>query len=741
MERDTSPHSDEAQQQKAADFSALRALHAHQAAKLPSMSWRHPDTGEAIYLIDDAQLRSDLGPLAGKIASSHHWNIEDLTGKLGNQFNAPPAFPSEWVVDPVKIACLLRCADAAHINQARAPLFLYALLKRTGVSQQHWTAQHRMMGPSLALGDSPDRAIMYTTTRPFKESEALAWWVAHDAVVVVDREIRQSNSLLRSRARPNTAPEFQAKRVIGADSIEELIHQLPVDGWTPCSAQPHVSNVESLVKELGGEKLYGEGNGSFQVVLRELLQNARDAVVARRFIESDFDGTIAVRLARDGNATYLSIEDNGIGMSNQVMTGPLLDFGQSFWRSSLIQSEFPGLRSSSFRSIGRFGIGFYSVFMIADRVEVASKRWDKGLDDANTLVFESGVTMRPILRTGRSASLTPQNSTKVDLRLKDGWIDAHGNLSIKPALMGVKDFSTPLRDYIAALAIGLDVRIMVDVGQGKQEAHGGTPGVSPDATEILRRISFSAHQRTLEIEQTIARMHSRLRPIKSDNRIYGVAAISTDYNSSHLMLGMPTVGGLTTSLEGRSEGAYVGYIDHKPRSARRDATEIDAPDELVAAWAHEQLLLLNESPLNDLERCIAGLHLLQFGRDPTYLGRLLVSVNQGDRIFVTYAQLASLAQAMPIAFLKMDEIDHMETHHSVQGIPGMVQFFPVIGCRALGLKMLNGQPEVDTVAGCLHRAIVASGRIAKWEVRQTAFRSTFGQPLQAVTVSSGSSTD
>ncbi|WP_428422368.1 HD domain-containing protein [Methylibium sp.] len=739
-ECDAAPDNEEAGRLASADFSALRALHAHQAAKLPEMVWTHPDTGDAIHLIEDVQLRTDLGRLAGRIASSHHWDIDALAPSLGEQFNAPSPFPSEWAIDPVKVACLLRCADAAHINQARAPLFLYALVKRQGISLQHWTAQSRMMGPSLDVGDLSGSAIVYTASRPFKESEASAWWIAHDAVVTVDREIRQSNALLRGRQRPATAPEFQVRRVTGADSIEDLTQHLPVEGWTPCKAEPHVSNVESLVRELGGEKLYGAGGESFQVVLRELLQNARDAIVARRFVEEGFAGELTVRFTESDDQLWLFVEDNGVGMSRRVMMGPLLDFGQSFWKSSLIQTEFPGLRSSRFRSIGRFGIGFYSVFMVASRVEVTSKQWDKGLDDCNSLIFGDGVSLRPILRKGRVPGLSSQVSTRVALRLKDGWLRPTGDIEVKPAFMGAAAIPVSVYEYVAALVVGLDVRVAVDSPWGgKREVHGGEPGTAPDSTEILHRIAFSGHQCSSVVDQAIARNHARLRPIRSGDHTFGVAAISTVQNSAFLLLGLQTIGGLATSIQARHAGSFVGYIDHKAGSARRDASVFEAPTEVMQAWGAEQLRLLEDSALDDLERSIAGVHALEFGCDPTAFGRLLISVDGLGQRFMTYAEVATLAASCPVGFLKMQHIDHIESHTPVPQLSGIALFVPLVNSKALNVKIVGGQPfDLHTVVGCLDRAIAASGRLTNWEVRQAGFASTVGGSLEILSVSSSS---
>jgi hypothetical protein len=114
------------------DFTAIRLLHARQAEKLGEYEWNDENGANSFFLIEDAELRSRYGALIGKIAASHNWSIDDVKSRLRDQVNAPGGWPSEWRVDPIKIACLLRCADAAHLDDRRAPDFLLALIRRSG---------------------------------------------------------------------------------------------------------------------------------------------------------------------------------------------------------------------------------------------------------------------------------------------------------------------------------------------------------------------------------------------------------------------------------------------------------------------------------------------------------------------------------------------------------------------------------------------------------------------------------
>ncbi len=596
-----------------------------------------------------------------------------------------------------------------------------------------------MMGPSLDSSDDLGNAILYTSSRPFKEADAAAWWIAHDAVVMIDKELRMANALLKARARP-TAPEFRVKRVTGVDSLGDLTRHLRVEGWSPCKAEPHVSNVESLVRELGGEKLYGTGVDTVEIVLRELIQNARDGVVARRFIEPDFKGEISVRIEDIEGQRWLVVEDDGIGMSRSVLTGPLLDFGNSFWKSSLVSSEFPGLRSSRFRSVGRFGIGFYSIFMIAEQADVSSKGWDKGLDDCNTLLFNSGVSLRPVLRPGRPEGFSTRSSTRVRLKLKPGLLPGNCNIEIKPNYLGAQSFSIPFQSFISALAVGLDVRIYVScLGAARAEVHGGIPNANPSAKDILSRISFSSAQPNPSVAANVEAHHQRLRPIQFGGNLFGVAAISTSSANGSAMLSMHTVGGLATSIRGRNSHSFIGYIDHKPDSARRGPSTFEAPPEVMAAWALEQLTMLENASVCDLERCIAGLYVGEFGVDPIDFGRSLVAIAESGPRFASYGELAVIAEGQPVGVFKSGFMDHIETYHAIQAVSGVVLVRPLVNSAALNLEMDAGIPmKPYSVIGCIHRAIVLNGRVPIWSVQKTSYPSSISGNMELLCVSARS---
>jgi hypothetical protein len=384
----------------------LRRLHAEHAEVLAGHAWLTKDN-QQIYLIDDPELRHFYAQTIGRIAHSHWWSVQKVEDELSQDLGAMAQRTSK-LVDKVKLACLLRIADAIHLDSRRAPRFARVITRPTGISDVHWAFQERLAKPHVELD-----AVVFTAGKAFGHEDAEAWWLAYDTLNSVDRELHDVDLLLRNRGRE----VLKARRVKGAGSPEMLARTVETQGWRPVDARLQVSDVPRIVENLGGSKLYGDDP---TVALRELIQNGADAVQARRRIEDRPAswGSITVAIEEREGSPWLIVEDNGIGMSEMVLTGPLLDFGTSFWRSPLALEEFPGLMAAGMQAIGRFGIGFFSVFMLGSDVKVFSRRADRGKETGRLLEFNGGTSMRPILAPATPKQLPIDGGTRVEVKLK-----------------------------------------------------------------------------------------------------------------------------------------------------------------------------------------------------------------------------------------------------------------------------------------------------------------------------------
>ncbi len=116
------------------------------------------------------------------------------------------------------------------------------------------------------------------------------------------------------------------------------------------------------------------------IFLRELISNASDALDRLRF-ERVTDPEIVsadhideIRIEPDTKARTLTIHDTGIGMSREEMIRNLGTIAQSGTRELLQKAVDNGDREVLSSLIGQFGVGFYSVFMVAEKVSVITRR-------------------------------------------------------------------------------------------------------------------------------------------------------------------------------------------------------------------------------------------------------------------------------------------------------------------------------------------------------------------------------
>jgi len=115
-----------------------------------------------------------------------------------------------------------------------------------------------------------------------------------------------------------------------------------------------------------------------EIFLRELVSNASDACDKLRFEAIDKpellegDAELGIRVAFDPEARTLTIADNGIGMSRQEVVDNLGTIARSGTREFF--GRLSGDQAKDAQLIGQFGVGFYSSFIVADRVTVLTRR-------------------------------------------------------------------------------------------------------------------------------------------------------------------------------------------------------------------------------------------------------------------------------------------------------------------------------------------------------------------------------
>lgn len=153
-----------------------------------------------------------------------------------------------------------------------------------------------------------------------------------------------------------------------------------------------------------------------EIFLRELISNASDANDKLRFeslanpalLGDSADLGIDVRIEPDKG--ILSVRDNGIGMSRDEVIEQLGTIAHS--GTSRFLEQLTGDQKNDSRLIGQFGVGFYSSFIVADEVEVLSRRADLGTEEgvAWRSDGQGEFTVEPIDRTERG--------TEVRLKLK-----------------------------------------------------------------------------------------------------------------------------------------------------------------------------------------------------------------------------------------------------------------------------------------------------------------------------------
>ncbi len=174
-----------------------------------------------------------------------------------------------------------------------------------------------------------------------------------------------------------------------------------------------------------------------EIFLRELVSNASDACDKLRFeaisdparYESDPD--LRIRVAFDKDARTITVSDNGVGMSRDEVVANIGTIAKSGTREFL--ASLTGDQARDARLIGQFGVGFYSSFIVADRVTILTRR--AGLAPEEGVRWESDGTGEYTVETVEKRT----RGTDVVLGLRAGEDELLADLRLKALLRKYSD--------------------------------------------------------------------------------------------------------------------------------------------------------------------------------------------------------------------------------------------------------------------------------------------------------------
>ena len=232
-----------------------------------------------------------------------------------------------------------------------------------------------------------------------------------------------------------------------------------------------------------------------EIFLRELISNASDACDKLRFeginhpeyYENDPDLRVRIRLDQDKKT--LTISDNGIGLSQQDAIEHLGTIAKSGTKDFM--SKLTGDQKADAQLIGQFGVGFYSGFIVADKITVESRRAGLAADEA--VRWSSAGTGEFDVEQIHKA----ERGTDIILHLREDALDYLESYKVKQIINKYSDH------------ISLPIQMQKEVWQQEEAAEGETPKagqyVKTDEWEAINSASalWTRNKNEISAEQYI----------------------------------------------------------------------------------------------------------------------------------------------------------------------------------------------------------------------------------------------
>ncbi|WP_254639532.1 ATP-binding protein [Cohnella sp. GbtcB17] len=296
---------------------------------------------ETSYFADDVAL----------ICESHNEGIEWVYENLQTYMEK-----GKYSFNPQFCAILLRLADILDFDGQRTPPVLYHLINPKGFSMGEWQKHFVIDNKDKVKHDEHLKIKKITLTGQCSDVEIHRKVL--DYIGWMNKEIKNANLFTEV---------WKEKYLLHFKHPVE--NNIKTFGFSASNLSLSV-NYKSISKLLMGENLYGDK----KLGLREIIQNSIDACQVKRALYNtkkrfgDEEYSPSIRIILDRNEDTITIEDNGIGMTKNIIEEYFLSIGNSYYRSE--DYIYSGM---NYTAIGSFGIGFLATFMLSRDVKVHTR--------------------------------------------------------------------------------------------------------------------------------------------------------------------------------------------------------------------------------------------------------------------------------------------------------------------------------------------------------------------------------
>lgn len=354
--------------------------------------------------------------LAGVVARSHGLPIRSCHDYLKNKYSNVRSFKR---VHPVFLMALLRIADILQLHSERAPRQVEKVRKlRSPVSQGEWEMHQAIKDinwtvypETIFIHAEPPNAKTYLRIKRLLskiQHELDSSWTVMSEAYHAEESLRELGLKIR-RIRSNL------------DEKEEFAKKVD---YIPCQASFEVADTDLLKLLIG--PLYGE---SPEIGIRELMQNSIDAVREVReylkkhpelknveFTKQDAEVVVSIDEEKDG--WWVTVSDQGIGMTLDTVRNYFLKAGASLRRSEIWRKTFEDEEGKSqvLRS-GRFGVGMLAAFLLGNEIEVSTRHISEAEDNGIAFKAELDAEAIELKRIKRQAGTTIR--VRINSEVKD----------------------------------------------------------------------------------------------------------------------------------------------------------------------------------------------------------------------------------------------------------------------------------------------------------------------------------